>query len=232
MIMALATPDTRRDADDHGFSPLPPTVRGPLRLAGPLGVVEAGGRPMMAGHFGLAATVKAAAPRTPLWALMLGTQFLDVVFVVLFLAGGIESLTTVAEGTYGESLIHAYWTHSLAGAAVLALGYGALGAWRWGRATGLVLGSVVFSHWLLDLLVHRADLPILPGNAGDLPLLGLGLWRTPWASAVAELALVLIGAVAYARSIRGRATTSRRGAVAAAAMTLVLGAQLAVDVWT
>ena len=187
---------------------------------------------MMAGHFGLAATVKAAAPRTPLWALMLGTQLLDVVFVVLFLAGGIEGLTTVTGGTYGEGLIHAYWTHSLAGAAVLAVGYGAFGAWRWGRTAGLILGSVAFSHWLLDLLVHRADLPVLPGNAGDLPLLGLGLWRTPWACAAAELVLVVIGAVTYVRSIRGRATIPRRGVVAGTAMVLLLGAELAVDVLT
>lgn len=187
---------------------------------------------MMAGHFGLAATVKAAAPRTPLWALMLGTQLLDVVFVVLLLAGGVEGLTDVTDGTYGESLIRAYWTHSLAGAALLALGYGAFGAWRWGRTTGLVLGSVVFSHWLLDLLVHRADLPVLPGNAGDLPLMGLGLWRTPWVSAAAELALVAIGAVAYARSIRGRATVARRGVIAGTTMALLLAAELAVDIWT
>jgi hypothetical protein len=187
---------------------------------------------MMAGHFGLAATVKAAAPRTPLWALMLGTQLLDVVFVVLLLAGGIEGLTSVTDGTYGEALIHAYWTHSLVGAAVLSVGYGAFGAWRWGRGAGLILGSVVFSHWLLDLLVHRADLPILPGNAGDLPLLGLGLWRTPWASAAVELALVLLGAVAYARSIRARAPLTRRAAIAAATMAVALAAELTLDILT
>jgi hypothetical protein len=91
---------------------------------------------------------------------------------------------------------------------------------------------VVFSHWLLDLLVHRPDLPILPGNAGGLPLLGLGLWRTPWASVVAELALVVAGAATYLWSIRGRARVTRRGVVAGAVMALVLGADLAVDVLT
>jgi hypothetical protein len=181
---------------------------------------------MMAGHFGLAATVKAAAPRVPLWALMLATQLLDVVFVVLLLSGGIENLT---EGSYGESLIHAYWTHSLVGALVLALAFGGFGAWRWGRDSGLILAAVVFSHWVLDLVVHRPDLPILPGNAGDLPLLGLGLWRTPWASLVAELALVLAGAIAYLWSIRGRAKLPGRAVVAGAAMVVLLGTDLAVD---
>ena len=186
----------------------------------------------MAGHFGLAATVKAAAPKTPLWALMVATQFLDIVFVVLLLAGGVENLTDVTDGTYGEALIHAYWTHSLVGAAVLAVGFGLVSAWRWGRTSGLVLGAVVFSHWLLDLLVHRPDLPILPGNAGDLPLLGLGLWRTPWASVGAELALVLIGAATYWWSIRGRARVTGRAIVAGATLAVLLGADLAIDVLT
>jgi hypothetical protein len=198
---------------------------------------------MMAGHFGLAAAVKAAAPRTPLWALMLATQLLDVVFVVLLLAGGVEKLTVVTDGTYGENLIHAYWTHSLVGAALIAVAFGAFGAWRWGRASGLVVGAVVFSHWVLDLLVHRADLPVLPGNAGDLPLLGLGLWRTPWASAAAELMLVVVGAAVYWKSVHGRAsasrrggtereTVSRRGVVAGLAMGTLLAANLALDVLT
>jgi hypothetical protein len=187
---------------------------------------------MMGGHFGLAATVKAASPRTPLWALMLATQFLDVVFVILLLAGGVEKLTAVTGGTYGEGLITAYWTHSLVGAIVLAAGFGGVAAWRWGRASGLILGSVVFSHWLLDLLVHRADLPLLPGNAGDLPLLGLGLWGTPWASAAVELLLVVVGAVAYWRSVRARATVPRRGVVAGAVLSILLVSDLAVDLLT
>jgi hypothetical protein len=73
-------------------------------------------------------------------------------------------------------------------------------AWRWGRRNGIVLSAVVFSHWVLDLLVHRADMPILPGNAGDLPRLGLGLWRLPAASAAVELALVVVGTYLYWRA--------------------------------
>ena len=48
--------------------------------------------------------------------------------------------------------------------------------------------------------MHRSDLPILPGNAGGLPLLGFGLWRLPTVSAVVELAMVLVGAYLYHRS--------------------------------
>ena len=47
---------------------------------------------------------------------------------------------------------------------------------------------------VLDLIVHRGDMPILPGNAGDLPLLGFGLWRVPLASILLEAALSFLGA--------------------------------------
>jgi hypothetical protein len=60
-----------------------------------------------------------------------------------------------------------------------------------------VLALVSFSHWLLDLLVHRADLPILPGNAGNLPRMGFGLWAHPVLAASLELLLVLAGAAIY-----------------------------------
>jgi hypothetical protein len=77
-----------------------------------------------------------------------------------------------------------------------------------------VIGAVVFSHWILDLIVHRPDLPILPGNAGNLPLLGFGLWQFPVISALLELAIVLAGVYLYFRradrSVAGSAADSGR----------------------
>ncbi len=110
---------------------------------------------------------------------------------------------------------------------MLALASGA----RWGRRTGAVLGGVAFSHWALDLLVHRADMPILPGNLGGLPTLGLGLWRWPAATAAIELALVLGGTYLYTRAavevVRAAGGDRRRalrlGAVALAVGLLTLG---------
>lgn len=157
---------------------------------------------MIAGHFGLAAGTKAWAPRLPLWVLFLSTFFLDVIFIVLF-AFGIEGLTPLdpaRPNAYGGALIHAYYTHSLLGAVLIAGVTGWLASRFWGQRGGVVIAVVVFSHWLLDLLVHRPDLPILPGNIGNLPLLGFGLWQAPVVSAVLELALVLSGAYFYYRS--------------------------------
>ncbi len=184
---------------------------------------------MIAGHFGLAAAVKSRAPRAPLWALMLATVWMDVLFVPLVIAG-VETFAPVpgTQGGYGEAVIHADYTHSLVGALAIAVVFGAVASIPWGKAVGAVMGAVVFSHWLLDLPMHRGDMPLLPRNAGDLPLLGFGLWRLPAASALLELALVLGGTFLYWRAARGtqsQATsggTTRRADLVAAAM-LVAG---------
>ena len=182
---------------------------------------------MVAGHFGLAAAVKAKEPQVPLWSLMLATAWLDVLFVPLYIAG-IERIEP-APGTggtgYGEGVIYADYTHSLVGALALGLLFGLIAAVPWGRRTGAVLGAVVFSHWVLDLLVHRGDMPILPGNFGDLPRLGFGLWQIPLAAAAAELALVAIGAALY-----GRAAARRAGPGAGGRSRLAAGATFAVGV--
>jgi hypothetical protein len=157
---------------------------------------------MIAGHFGFAAAVKAKAPAVPLWTLMLACEWLDIVFVPLLLAG-IERFDPVAgtkPGAYGGAVIHADYTHSLVGATVLSLVFGAVFALRYGRTSGVVLGLVSMSHWVLDLPMHRADMPILPGGGGNLPSLGFGLWRYPVASAMLELVIVLVGAVLYWRA--------------------------------
>jgi len=108
---------------------------------------------LFAGHFGLAAAVKAKEPQIPLWTLMLSTQLLDVVFVPLFLTG-VETMDPVAGEGYGEQLIHADYTHSLVGALLIAIVAGFFTMRAWGKRSGLIIAAVVYSHWILDLLVH------------------------------------------------------------------------------
>ena len=79
--------------------------------------------------------------------------------------------------------------------------------WWWGKRPGIVIGLVAFSHWVLDLIVHRPDLPLLPGGAGDLRF-GFGLWRLPIASMVLELAIVLFGSFLYWRAARETAAAA------------------------
>ena len=69
---------------------------------------------MIAGHFGFAAAVKSREREVPLWALMLACQWLDVVFVPLYVAG-VERMVLIGGGGYGKVVIYADWTHSLLG---------------------------------------------------------------------------------------------------------------------
>ncbi len=186
---------------------------------------------MLAGHFGVAAAVKARSPETPLWALMAATQLIDIAFVPLLLTG-VETIDSSAGVGYGKAIIHADYTHSLAGVLLIALLAGWAAAKAWGRKSGIMIAAVVFSHWVLDLIVHRPDMPILPGNALDLPLLGLGLWSVPAASAVLELLLIAAGFVLYARSLTRRSGFLKRkgrARAASAAMGSLLVLSLASD---
>jgi membrane-bound metal-dependent hydrolase YbcI (DUF457 family) len=190
---------------------------------------------MIAGHFGFAAMVKSRERRTPLWALMLATVWLDIIFVPLLLER-IETFEPVpgTHGGYGTGIIHANYTHSLLGALLLSAILGAAFLWRWNQRSCIVVALVAFSHWVLDLFVHRADMPLLPGNAGHLPMLGFGLWRYPLAVAAAECALVVAGAWLYwraARSVTLVAGAGRRRAALVSILILAAGiAVLALDV--
>lgn len=182
---------------------------------------------MTPGHFGLAAGAKKWAPQLPLWTLFLSAYLLDVIFLFLWI-GGVESLAPMDPthpNAYGGVLIQADYTHSLVGALLISAIAAWLGSRRWGRRGGTAIAAVTFSHWILDLLVHRPDLPILPGNLGNLPLLGFGLWEYPAVSILIEAALVIGGGSLYYRAVTQLPTSNdgqRRRALTAGIVTGVL----------
>jgi membrane-bound metal-dependent hydrolase YbcI (DUF457 family) len=163
---------------------------------------------MVAGHFGFAAMVKSREKSAPLWALMLATAWLDVVFVPLLMAHQ-ESVQPIHKG-YGGLIIHADYTHSIVGVLVLSAVLGAMFLPKLGRRIAVVIALVSASHWVLDLVVHRPDMPVLPGDVGNFPYLGLGLWNHPLAAACVELILVVAGAAMYWRSAMEVSTKAGR----------------------
>jgi hypothetical protein len=158
---------------------------------------------MFIGHYGPGFAAKAAVRAVPLWVLFVAVQFLDFVWAALVLLG-VEKVRIVPGFTEGSPLDLYYmpYTHGLAGALVLSLLLGATVAAfmpaRRGAAFAIV-ALAVFSHWLLDLIVHVPDLWIYDGVK-----VGFGLWRHAAFSVPLELAFLLAGAWLYARYVPAR----------------------------
>ena len=164
---------------------------------------------MFVGHYGAALALKGAESRASLGLLFLGVQFVDILFFPLVLAG-VEQMNIVpghTESTHFE-LVFMPYTHSLVAsilwaALVAGVSFLALGDRPRRRSIALVLGASVFSHWILDLIVHTPDLPLM-GDAST--KLGFGLWTSAPLTFVLEAAVLLGGLWIYLR-----ATTPRAG---------------------
>jgi hypothetical protein len=144
---------------------------------------------MFIGHYGPSFLAKRAEHAIPLWALFIAVQLLDVLWGIFVLLG-IERVRIVPGFTKTNALDLYYmpYTHSLPGALAWALlaGVAYRLVSRSGRG-GVLVGAAVFSHWPLDLLVHRADLALYDNTAK----VGFGLWDYPLFTLVLESALVL-----------------------------------------
>ena len=187
---------------------------------------------MFAGHIGAAAAAKSLDHRVPFWALLIASFLLDIVFAVLW-AVGVEKMEALpgTDGGYGNMLFEVDWSHSFFGTILLSIVVLILTVRYWGGKGAVIISGVVFSHWFLDVIVHRNDLPIAPGNGGSLPRVGLGLWDVPVAAAIFEALLVIGGAYLWYRSRpvstpdddtpRGQRTT-RAAAIALAGGLLAL----------
>jgi hypothetical protein len=163
---------------------------------------------MFVGHFALGFAAKRAAPRVSLAALFAAAQLPDLLWPVL-VAAGIERVRIDPGNTaftpldfvsypYSHSLVMLiFWSIGLAVAYRLVSG-------RDGRDAA-VLTALVLSHWVLDWLSHRADMPLTPGGR----TYGLGLWNSIPATLAVELAIFAAGVSIYARSTRARDRAGR-----------------------
>jgi hypothetical protein len=153
--------------------------------------------PMFIGHYGPSFACKAWRPAIPLWVLFLAVQLVDIVWSALVLFG-IEKVRIVPGFTATNPLDLYYmpYTHSLPGAALWSVGaavvYRAIApAQTWTAAA--IVGGAVFSHWILDLLVHRPDLALYD----DSYKVGFRLWNYPAFAFGLEIALLFGGIALY-----------------------------------
>lgn len=151
---------------------------------------------MFIGHAALALAAKPLAPRAGFGVALAATYWLDLVWPVLVLLG-IERVEVDPGNTAFTPLdfVHYPWTHSLAAALAWSAVLG-LACWKLGRRAMLVMGLLVFSHWVLDALSHRPDLPLWPGTS---TMVGLGLWNSVAGTLAVESALIAVGIALYVR---------------------------------
>ena len=181
---------------------------------------------MFIGHYAFAFAAKRAAPRVSLGVLVGAASLLDLLWPVFLLLGW-EAVRIEPRNTASVPLafVHYPLSHSLLAAA----GWSALcglvywGSTRYGSGAAVV-GLVALSHWYLDALVHRPDLPLYPGS----PLkVGLGLWNSIPASVLLEGLLFAGGVWLYATGTRAKDALGRFLLIAFVGfMTLVYVASL------
>ena len=157
---------------------------------------------MFIGHYAASLAAKSAEPSVPLWACVAGAQLIDIGWGTFILAG-IEHARI--DPTLPGSLLDLYdmpFTHSLP-AALLWAAAAALLLMRPLRLSGraaLILALVVFSHWLLDLLVHRPDLALWFGGTK----IGFAFWNAPVAEMAVEMGLLVLAGAIWTATRRER----------------------------
>lgn len=166
---------------------------------------------MFIGHFALAFGAKRVAPAVSLGTLFLACQLADLLWPTLVVLG-----LEVVEVDPGNTLVTPLnfvsypYSHSL----VMLLGWSALFALAYVLVRGrqvvamATLAALVFSHYILDVITHRPDMPITIGGEARL---GLGLWNYPGTTLAVESALFIIGAAFYTSVTRARDGVGRIG---------------------
>lgn len=164
---------------------------------------------MFLGHFALAFAAKPAAPKVNLATLFAAAQLPDLIWPVL-VAAGVERVAIAPGITAFTPLdfISYPWSHSLALDVVWGVLFAGVHRARTRRraealrntsgyaAATSLLAALVVSHWLLDFVSHRPDMPIVPGG----PRYGLGLWNSVPLTLAVEGALFVAGVWIYARA--------------------------------
>jgi len=159
---------------------------------------------MFIGHAAVALAATPLLPRVNLAWPLAAAFWVDMVWPVLLLAG-VEQVRIDPGNTAFTPLdfVHYPWTHSLAAAAAWSVLF-ALVCLRFGKREAVILGLLVFSHWVLDAISHRPDLPLWPGSG---TMIGLELWRSvPW-TMIVEGGMIATGVWVYARTAPARDRT-------------------------
>lgn len=161
---------------------------------------------MFAGHAAVALAARSRLPHHSLGWLFVATYLIDLIWPILLLLGLERVIIDPGNTAFTPLYFVSYpWSHSL----LMAIGWGIVfalfvlrrpGPWR----EFMWLTAVVVSHWLLDMLTHRPDLPLTPGVSVKL---GLGLWNSIPGTLIGEGALFAAGILIYTQRTVARDRT-------------------------
>ena len=157
---------------------------------------------MFIGHYGPAAAITGG--KVKLWHGFIAVQFLDILWAPFVLLG-IEHVRIVENFTasnhfdlydmpYTHSLVMAIFWSVVAGVAYKMIRKSA------GVTGGIIIGVLVFSHWLFDLAMHKPDLALWFGG----PKVGFALWENRPLSVGLEFGLLILGLALYLSRTRAR----------------------------
>jgi hypothetical protein len=158
---------------------------------------------MFIGHYAVGLASKKLAPRASLGALIAAPILLDLLWPIFLLLGW-EHVSV--EPNKNPFLRFAFDSYPISHGLLAVLGWATLfaalyyGFTRYGTGA-IVIWLGVASHWVLDYIVHRPDLPFYAGGSR---LVGLGLWNHRWAAIAVEAVLFGAGVWLYHRQTKAR----------------------------
>ena len=175
---------------------------------------------MFIGHFALGFAAKPVAPRLSLAMLFAAAQLADIIWPFLVAFGveqvriqpGITAVTPLDFVSYPYShsfLMLCVWGALLGAVCAMVVH---------SRRAFAVVAALVVSHWVLDWVTHRPDMPLYPGG----PKVGLGLWNSVAATVAVEVLMFAAGLWIYARATRARDAVGRRALPALVGFLLVI----------
>jgi hypothetical protein len=163
------------------------------------------------GHFALAFGAKRAAPMVSLGTLFLACQFADLLWPTLLVLG-LEKVAIDPGNTVVTPLnfVSYPYSHSL----VMLIVWSALFAIVYRIARGskpaaiATIAALVFSHYVLDVITHRPDMPVTISGSTRL---GLGLWNYPGTTLAVESTMFIIATAIYMSTTRAKDRTGTMG---------------------
>lgn len=167
---------------------------------------------MFIGHYAVSFAAKRIAPHTSLGTLMAAALLLDLLWPILVLVGWEE--VRIEPGNTRFTPLN-FISYPISHGLVAAIGWATLFAAlyylfaRYWRGT-LVVWLLVLSHWVLDFVTHRADMPLYANG----PKVGLGLWNSVVGTVAVEGLLYAAGVFVYFRVTRAKDSTGKWACVA------------------